>query len=124
MSVTKEFFETWLEENVGDLPAESGMSIAVLALQFEQDAEAAGYGHAVREDEIGNIEEATEKALKRARTGEEAQVAAPAEESDLAPVMEEAAGTNSNVASDRLYTRRARSQLRGGVSSMTPASAA
>jgi hypothetical protein len=88
MSATKEFLETWLQENVGRLPAESGVSIAVLAQQFEQDAEAAGYGHAVREDEIGNIEDAIEKALKRARAGEEAQVAVPAGESDLAPVME------------------------------------
>ncbi|WP_244421635.1 hypothetical protein [Allomesorhizobium alhagi] len=39
MSATKEFLETWLQENVGNLPAESGVSIAVLAQQFEQDAE-------------------------------------------------------------------------------------
>ncbi len=57
MSATKEFFETWLQENVGDLPAESEVSVAVLAQQFEQDADAAGYGHEVREDEIGDIEE-------------------------------------------------------------------
>jgi hypothetical protein len=88
MSATKEFFETWLQENVGNLPAESGVSIAVLAQQFEQDAEAAGYGHAVREDEIGNIEDAMEKALKRARSGEEAPAVVPAGESDLAPIME------------------------------------
>jgi hypothetical protein len=88
MSATKEFFETWLQENVGNLPAENGVSITVLAQQFEQDAEAAGYGHAVREDEIGNIEDAIEKALNRAGTGEEAQAAAPAGGSDLAPVME------------------------------------
>jgi hypothetical protein len=88
MSATKEFFETWLQENVGNLPAKGEVSVAVLAQQFEQDAEAAGYGHAVREDEIGNIEGAIEKALNRARTGEEAQVAVPAEDSDLAPVME------------------------------------
>jgi hypothetical protein len=88
MSVTKEFLETWLQENVGNLPAEAEVSIAVLAQQFEQDAQAAGYGHSVREDEIGNLEDAIEKALKRARTGEEVQVALPAGGSDLAPVME------------------------------------
>ncbi|RWA97822.1 hypothetical protein [Mesorhizobium sp.] len=88
MSPTKEFFENWLQENVGNLPAKSGVSIAVLAQQFEQDAEAEGYGHAVREEEIGNVEDAIEKALKRARTGEEAQVAVLAGGSDLALVME------------------------------------
>ncbi|RUV69302.1 MAG: DUF768 domain-containing protein [Mesorhizobium sp.] len=87
MSATKEFFETWLQENVGNLPAESEVSVAVLAQQFEQDADAAGYGHEVREDEIGDIEEAIEKALDKARTGEQQQ-ADPVEESDLAPVME------------------------------------
>lgn len=38
MSPTKEFFENWLRENVGNLPAESGVSIAALARQFEQQA--------------------------------------------------------------------------------------
>ncbi|RWM84583.1 MAG: hypothetical protein EOR84_32980 [Mesorhizobium sp.] len=38
MSPTKEFFENWLHENVGNLPAESGVSIAVLVQQFEQEA--------------------------------------------------------------------------------------
>jgi hypothetical protein len=42
----------------------------------------------VREDEIGDIEEAIEKALNKARTGEEPQAAVAAEESDPAPVME------------------------------------
>jgi hypothetical protein len=88
MSATKEFFETWLQENVGDLPAESEVSVAVLAQQFEQDADAAGYGHEVREDEIGDIEEAIVKALSKARRGEEPQAAVAAEESDAAPVME------------------------------------
>ncbi|RWC30400.1 MAG: DUF768 domain-containing protein [Mesorhizobium sp.] len=87
MSATKEFFETWLQENVGNLPAESEVSVAVLAQQFEQDADAAGYGHEIREDEIGDIEEAIEKALDKVRTGEQQQ-ADPVEESDLAPVME------------------------------------
>ncbi|MER8726553.1 hypothetical protein NKJ72_05865 [Mesorhizobium sp. M0045] len=85
MSATKEFFETWLQENVGNLPAESEVSVAVLAQQFEQDADAAGYGHEVREDELGNIQEAIEAALKKARTGEEPQ---PADDNELAPVME------------------------------------
>ncbi|MER8370044.1 hypothetical protein [Mesorhizobium sp. M1348] len=88
MSATKEFFETWLQENVGNLPAESEVSVAVLAQQFEQDADAAGYGHEVREDELGNIQEAIEAALKKARTGEEPQNAVPIEDSELAPVME------------------------------------
>lgn len=85
MSATKEFFETWLQENVGNLPAESEVSVAVLAQQFEQDADAAGYGHEVREDELGNIQEAIEAALKKARTGEDPQ---PADDNELAPVME------------------------------------
>ncbi|MER9488045.1 hypothetical protein [Mesorhizobium sp. M0220] len=85
MSATKEFFETWLQENVGNLPAESEVSVAVLAQQFEQDADAAGYGHEVREDELGNIQEAIEAALKKARTGEEPHAA---DDNELAPVME------------------------------------
>jgi hypothetical protein len=36
MSATKEFFKIWLHENVGDLPAESEVSTAVLAQQFER----------------------------------------------------------------------------------------
>ncbi|MER8483005.1 hypothetical protein [Mesorhizobium sp. M1322] len=88
MSATKEFFETWLQENVGNMPAESEVSVAVLAQQFEQDADAAGYGHEVREDEIGDIEEAIAEALSKARAGKEPQAADPVEESDLAPVME------------------------------------
>ncbi|MET3583147.1 hypothetical protein ABID19_006209 [Mesorhizobium robiniae] len=88
MSATKEFFETWLQENVGNLRPESEVSVAVLAQQFEQDADAAGYGHEVREDEIGDIEEAIERALHKARTGEQPQATDPVEESDLAPVME------------------------------------
>ncbi|RWP26047.1 hypothetical protein [Mesorhizobium sp.] len=38
MSPTTEFFENWLQENVAKLPAESGVSIAVLAQEFEQEA--------------------------------------------------------------------------------------
>ncbi|MER8525132.1 hypothetical protein [Mesorhizobium sp. M0814] len=85
MSATKEFFQTWLQENVGNLPAESEVSVAVLAQQFEQDADAAGYGHEVREDELGNIQEAIEAALTKARTGEEPQAA---DDNELAPIME------------------------------------
>jgi hypothetical protein len=88
MSATKEFFETWLQENVGDLPAESEVSVAVLVQQFEQDADAAGYGHEVRQDEIGDIEEAIAEALRKARAGEAPQAAVVAEESDPAPIME------------------------------------
>jgi hypothetical protein len=87
MSATKEFFQTWLQENVGNLPAEDQVSVAILVQQFEQDADAAGYGHEVREDEIGNIEDAMEEALSKARIGTQTH-AVPTEESDLAPVME------------------------------------
>jgi hypothetical protein len=84
MSATKEFFKIWLNENVGNLPAESEVSTAVLAQQFEQDADAAGYGREVREDEIGNVEDAIADSLKagtRPTTG-------TVEEPDLTPVME------------------------------------
>ena len=64
MSATKEFFAIWLQENVGNLSAESEVSVAVLAQQFEQDADAAGYGREVRDDEIGNVEDAIAEALK------------------------------------------------------------
>jgi hypothetical protein len=84
MSATKEFFKIWLQENVGNLPAESEVSTAVLAQQFEQDADAAGYGREVRDDEIGNVEDAIAEALK-ARTQ---PAKATAEETDLVPVME------------------------------------
>ncbi|MFI0849298.1 hypothetical protein [Mesorhizobium sp. IMUNJ 23232] len=64
------------------------MSTAVLAQQFEQDADAAGYGREVREDEIGNIESAIVEALAKAKTGEGEHPKVAAEESDLALVME------------------------------------
>ncbi|RUW61222.1 DUF768 domain-containing protein [Mesorhizobium sp. M7A.F.Ca.US.008.03.1.1] len=67
MNATKEFFENWLQENVDTLAGEE-VSFAELAQQFEQDAEAAGYGRQVREDELGNIEDAIEQALKNAGT--------------------------------------------------------
>lgn len=66
MGVTREFFEAWLKENVGGVPAERTVSPAVLARQFEQDAEAAGYGREVRDEEIGNIEDAIRLAIGRA----------------------------------------------------------
>ncbi|MEZ0326571.1 MAG: hypothetical protein ACAH95_11760 [Fimbriimonas sp.] len=88
MSATKEFFAIWLQENVGNLRAESGVSLAVLAQQFEQDADAAGYGREVREDELGNIESALEGALEKARTGEGEHPEIAAVESDLASVIE------------------------------------
>jgi hypothetical protein len=84
MSATKEFFKIWLQENVGNLPAESEVSTAVLAQQFEQDADAAGYGREVRDEEIGNVEDAIAEALKVGGP----QPTGTAEETDLAQVME------------------------------------
>ncbi|RWC26390.1 hypothetical protein [Mesorhizobium sp.] len=63
MSATREFLQSWLEENVGNLPADTGISVQILAQQFEQDAEAAGYSREVREQEVGNIEDAIQRAL-------------------------------------------------------------
>ncbi|MER9519144.1 hypothetical protein NKI44_17615 [Mesorhizobium sp. M0614] len=86
MNATKEFFENWLQENVGTLAGEEEVSFAVLAQQFEQDAEAAGYGREVREDELGNIEDAIEQALKNAGTGVHGGV--DGEASEVAAVMD------------------------------------
>ncbi|WP_245492869.1 hypothetical protein, partial [Mesorhizobium sp. M7A.F.Ca.CA.001.04.1.1] len=86
MNATKEFFESWLQENVGTLAGQEEVSFAVLAQQFEQDAEAAGYGREVREDELGNIEDAIEQALKKARTGVHGDAAG--EPSDVAALMD------------------------------------
>jgi hypothetical protein len=86
MSATREFFAIWLQENVGGLPAEGEVSVAVLAQQFEQDADAAGCGREIRDDEIGNVEDAIEKALKKG--GMPAVTKVPSEDSSLAPVME------------------------------------
>jgi hypothetical protein len=88
MSATREFFDTWLRENVGNLPAESEVSISVLAQQFEQDAEAAGYGQEIRDEDLGNIETAIEEALAKTKTGDSENTKLPIEESDLAPVMD------------------------------------
>lgn len=84
MSATLEFFKAWLRENVGTLAVEDEISIPVLARQFEQDADAAGYGVDVREDEIGNIENAIAEELEASQiTGEAAGVT-----DDLHPVVE------------------------------------
>ncbi|WP_181179949.1 hypothetical protein [Mesorhizobium sp. B2-1-3A] len=83
MSATREFFENWLQENVGTLPGQEEVSVAVLAQQFEQDAEVAGYGRDVREDELGNIEDAIEQAIKNAGVQ-----SVRSEGDDLAAVMD------------------------------------
>jgi hypothetical protein len=86
MSATREFFAIWLQENVGNLSAEGEVSVAVLAQQFEQDADAAGYGREVRDDEIGNVEDAIAQALKISGVPEVTKV--PTEGSAVAPIME------------------------------------
>lgn len=86
MNATKEFLRSWLEENVGNLPAETEVSVPMLAQQFEQDADAAGYGREVREQEVGNIEDAIRHALDRA--GEKDTQPDPDEENSLAPVID------------------------------------
>ncbi|MBZ9991164.1 DUF768 domain-containing protein [Mesorhizobium sp. BH1-1-5] len=68
MNATKEFLRSWLEENVGNLPADTEVSVPMLAQQFEQDADAAGYGREVREQEVGNIEDAIQCALDKKPT--------------------------------------------------------
>ncbi|MDX8528942.1 hypothetical protein RFM68_31190 [Mesorhizobium sp. MSK_1335] len=88
MNATKEFLRSWLEENVGNLPAETEVSVPMLAQQFEQDADAAGYGREVREQELGNIEDAIQQTLDRtgeANAGPEAYVG---EENSLTPVID------------------------------------
>jgi hypothetical protein len=87
MNATKEFLRSWLEENVGNLPAETEVSVPMLAQQFEQDADAAGYGREVREQELGNIEDAIQRALDT--TGEEGTEPGSNldEENSLAPVI-------------------------------------
>lgn len=67
MSATIEFFKAWMRENIGTLPADQEISISVLARQFEDDANAAGYGADVREDEIGDIEEAMVQEIAASR---------------------------------------------------------
>ncbi|OBQ96537.1 hypothetical protein A9K66_21580 [Mesorhizobium sp. AA23] len=88
MSATREFFRSWLEENVGNLPADTQVSVPVLVRQFEQDADAAGYGHEIREEEIGNIEDAIERALDMTAEQEDPTESNPRKETSLAPVIE------------------------------------
>nr|WP_268931182.1 hypothetical protein [Mesorhizobium sp. SEMIA396] len=75
-----------MQENVGTLAGKEDVSFAVLAQQFEQDAEAAGYGREVREDELGNIEHAIEQALKNARS--DVQGGADGQPSDATALMD------------------------------------
>jgi len=88
MNATKEFLRSWLEENVGNLPADTEVSVPMLAQQFEQDADAAGYGREVREQEVGNIEDAIQCAL--AKTGEKnAETESNSDEANsLTPVID------------------------------------
>lgn len=88
MNATKEFLRSWLEENVGNLPAETEISVPMLAQQFEQDADAAGYGREVREQEVGNIEDAIQRALDKIGEDNNGAKSGPDEENSLAPVVE------------------------------------
>ncbi|TPL12401.1 DUF768 domain-containing protein [Mesorhizobium sp. B2-4-14] len=106
MSATVEFFRSWLQENVGKLPADTQVSIAVLAQQFEQDADAAGYGREIREEEIGHIEDAIQRALDQASENDPEEARIPPEESPLAPVIEaletsEGAGAPGSTADEK-----------------------
>ncbi|MBZ9848223.1 hypothetical protein LB565_09530 [Mesorhizobium sp. CA14] len=88
MNATKEFLLSWLEENVGNLPADTEVSVPMLAQQFEQDADAAGYGREVREQEVGNIEDAIQRALDKTAEGNGEVESGPDEENSLAPVVD------------------------------------
>ncbi|UCI10526.1 DUF768 domain-containing protein [Mesorhizobium sp. B1-1-8] len=88
MNATKEFLRSWLEENVGNVPPETEISIPMLAQQFEQDADAAGYGREVREQELGNIEDAIQRALDRAAEENAETEPNRDEESSLAPIID------------------------------------
>lgn len=66
MNATRHFLQSWMEENVGRLPAETEVSIPMLAQQFEEDADAAGYGREVRRQELGDIQDAIQRALHSA----------------------------------------------------------
>ncbi|MBZ9810345.1 DUF768 domain-containing protein [Mesorhizobium sp. BR1-1-9] len=87
MSATIEFFRTWLQENVGNLATDTQVSVAVLAQQFEQDADAAGYGREVREEDIGNIEDAIQQALDKTSATNGRQPV-PEEDGSLTPIIE------------------------------------
>ena len=88
MNATKEFLRSWLEENVGTLPVETEVSVPMLAQQFEQDADAAGYGREVREQEVGNIEDAIQRALDKIGEENRGSESSPDEENSLAPVID------------------------------------
>ncbi|MBZ9759722.1 hypothetical protein LB553_02330 [Mesorhizobium sp. CA8] len=88
MNATKEFLRSWLAENVGNLPTDTEISVAMLAQQFEQDADAAGYGREVREQEVGNIEDAIQRALDKTAAGTGEVESSPDEENSLAPVVD------------------------------------
>ncbi|RUX04706.1 DUF768 domain-containing protein [Mesorhizobium sp. M2A.F.Ca.ET.037.01.1.1] len=88
MNATKEFLRSWLEENVGNLPAETEISVPMLAQQFEQDADAAGYGREVREQEVGNIEDAIQRALDKIGEENRGSESSRDEENSLAPVID------------------------------------
>ncbi|CDX20073.1 conserved hypothetical protein [Mesorhizobium plurifarium] len=88
MNATKEFLRSWLEENVGNLPADTEVSVPMLAQQFEQDADAAGYTREVREQEIGNIEDAIQRALDKTGKENGETESNSDEENSLAPVIE------------------------------------
>jgi hypothetical protein len=88
MNATKEFLRSWLEENVGNLPADTEVSVPMLAQQFEQDADAAGYGREVREQEVGNIEDAIQRALDKAGKENGETDSNSDEENSLAPVID------------------------------------
>ncbi|CDX45004.1 conserved hypothetical protein [Mesorhizobium plurifarium] len=88
MNATKEFLRSWLEENVGNLPADTEVSVPMLAQQFEQDADAAGYTREVREQEIGNIEDAIQRALDKTGKENGETESNSDEENSLAPVID------------------------------------
>ncbi|MBZ9814690.1 hypothetical protein [Mesorhizobium sp. CA7] len=88
MNATKEFLRSWLAENVGNLPTDTEVSVAMLAQQFEQDADAAGYGREVREQEVGNIEDSIQRALDKAGEENRGSESSADHENSLAPVID------------------------------------
>ncbi|TPI63448.1 DUF768 domain-containing protein [Mesorhizobium sp. B3-1-3] len=88
MNATKEFLRSWLDENLGNLLADTAVSVPMLAQQFEQDADAAGYGREVREQEVGNIEEAIQSALDKNGAENAKTESNSDEENSLAPVID------------------------------------
>ncbi|WFP65695.1 MULTISPECIES: hypothetical protein [unclassified Mesorhizobium] len=88
MNATKKFLRSWLEENVGTLPADTEVSVPMLARQFEQDADAAGYRREVREQEVGNIEDVVRRALDKSGAENAETESNSDEENSLAPVID------------------------------------